>query len=358
MLNGDTDLDFLRTEAEALHDAGKLEEALAKWKQIRILKDSPYAASQHAGIAGDLKRWEEAEKAHFCATEMAAAKADSLKAILYFQWALTLMHRHKEEGGQELMERCRIWIFKAIAIKEEFFYYTVLGASYLRTRELALSEQYLRRALQLNPCDEEAMYNLAEVKKDLDHEEAAELYKKSLAIDPEYAIAYRGLAEVYLYTDRFEEAEPLLRRSLQLDASSDTCWLAYTLWGKVLQRKRKVKAARAALERGAELGKREFRAHEALAWFYECHGTLQQAMHAYRKCLELDPEDARAYRRYGVVLLDMGKAAQAKTFFKRSLEIDPDNEFSRKYLDEVMKEYPHRGTRRGGRGRARRTTRR
>jgi tetratricopeptide (TPR) repeat protein len=348
MLNGDTDLDSLRKEANALQDAGKLEDALSKWKQLRVLQDSPYAASEYAGIARDLKLWEEAEKAHLVATEMAAAKGGSLEAILYVQWALTLMDRHKEEGGQEHLERCRTYLFKAIAIKEQFFYYTALGASYLRTGEDALAEQYLRRALQLNPNDEEALYNLAEVKKNRAPEEAAELYKKSLAIDPEYAIAYRGLAEVYLNTDRFEEAEHLLRRSLRLDASNADCWLAHTLLGELLERKRKVKAAGAAFERGAELGKREFRAQEALAWFYEGHGTLKQAAHAYRKCLELAPEDARANRRYGIVLFCMGKAAKAKAFLKRSLEMEPDNKLSRKYLDKVMKMYPHRGVRRGG----------
>lgn len=346
MLNGDTDLNFLCTEAKALEDAGKLEEALSKWKQIRVLQDSPYAAGEHGRIARDLKRWEEAEKAYLVATEMAAAEADSLEANLYVQWALTLKARHEEEGGQEHLERFRTYLFKAIAIKEEFFYYTLLGVSYIRTRDYSLAEQYLRRALQLNPDDDEALYNLAELKKNRAPEEAAELYKKSLAIDPEYALAYRGLAEVYLETDRFAEAEHLLRRSLQLDASSAHCWLAHTLLGELLERKRKVKAARAALERGAELGKREFRAQAALAWFYEDHGTLKQAAYAYRKCLELNPENARANRRYGAVLFCMGRVVEARAFLKRSLEIDPDNKLSRKYLDEVMKEYPHRGVRR------------
>jgi tetratricopeptide (TPR) repeat protein len=339
MLKSQTSLDLLRNEAEALENSGKVEEALAKLKQIRALKDSAFAAGEHGRVARDLKRWDEAEQAYFAATEMAAATASSHKAILYVQWAITLRHRHEEDRRQEYLERARTYLLKAIAIKELSFCHTVLGATYMRTAEFVLAEQHLRRALQLDPRDDEAMYNLAELEKVRAPEKAAELYKKSLAIDPDYAVAYRGLAEVYSYTERFEEAELLVRRSLQLDPNH---WAAHTLLGELLQRKRRVRAARAELERGAELGKLQFHAQEALAWFYEHHGTLEQAAHAYCKCLELDPEDAWANRRYGAVLYYIGNASKAKMFLTRSLAIDPDNQLAKKFLDLAMKEYPHR----------------
>jgi Tfp pilus assembly protein PilF len=339
-------LNSLAEEARALEDAGKLEESLGKWKQIRAREDSPEAVLEHVRLAGRLNRWEEAEQAAVAGTQKDLANGQGRLAGLYLVLGSIQLDLNKEDGREEHLEHARSYFRKSLMTKELAEAYCFIGATYMRTSDDKLAEQNLRRALELDPSFDEAMYNLAEVIRcscsEAAPREAVELYRKSLEIDPDYADAYRGLAFVFYKATQFEAAEDHARRALKLDAND---WAAHTILGRILKRKKKFRAAKAELERGAELGARRYDAQSALASFYDQHGSLREAAEAYRKCLALEPENIWANRRYGAVLADMGKTIEARVFFKRALALDPQDEKSKGYLDKLSQKHPHRQVR-------------
>ncbi|HKC01069.1 MAG TPA: tetratricopeptide repeat protein [Terriglobales bacterium] len=344
MSKDEQSLKALAGEAIALEAAGKLELSLRKWKQIRALEDSPDALVKHVRLAGRLNRWEEAEREAITGTQKDSANGQARLAGLYLVLCSILLNLNSEDGREEHLEPARSYCRKALRAKELAEAYLYIGVTYMRTGDDRLAEQNLRRALELDPLYDEAMYNLAEVIRcscEPAPREAVELYRKSLEIDPHYAAAYRGLAFVSYDAKQFEAAEEHARRALKLDAND---WAAHTILGRILKRKKKFKAAKVELERGAELGARQYDAQAALASFYEDSGSLRDAAEAYRKCLALDPEDAWANRRYGAVLADLGKTVQARVFFKRALALDPHDEKSKIYLDKLSK-HPHREAR-------------
>jgi tetratricopeptide (TPR) repeat protein len=217
------------------------------------------------------------------------------------------------------------------------------------------AERCLRKALEIEPSNSEAMYNLAEVIRCSREEpapvEAVELYRKSLAIHPDYAESYRGLALVFFDSKQFEEAEEYARRALKLET---TDWAAHTLLGELLVRRGKLKAARKELQRGAELAPFIWEAQSRLASFYEDHGSLSETLQAFRTCLDLDPDNAWANRRYGATLACMGRGIEARVFLKRALALDPADQFAPEYLRKLERSHAHRRVT-GRRGKTKRT---
>jgi tetratricopeptide (TPR) repeat protein len=271
MSSDEQSLKALVEEAIALEAAGKLEPSLRKWEQIRALEDSPEALVEHVRLAGRLNRWEEAEQAAIVGTQKDSANGQARLAGLYLVLISILLGLNKADGREEHLEHARAYCRKALMAKELAEAYFYIGVTYMRTRDDdKLAEQNLRRALELDPSYDEAMYNLAEVIRCSCSEpaprEAVELYRKSLEIDPHYAAAHRGLAYVSYDANQFEQAEDQARRALKLDAND---WAAHTILGRILKRKKKFRAAKAELQRGAELGARWYDAQAALASFYD-----------------------------------------------------------------------------------------
>jgi Flp pilus assembly protein TadD len=54
-------------------------------------------------------------------------------------------------------------------------------------------------------------------------------------------------------------------------------------------------------------------------------GQPDEAMSAYRRALELDPDDAEAHNVMGVALVRSGLKAQALEHFERAVRLAPEN---------------------------------
>src|ERR1700681_2514463 len=196
MSSDEQSLKALVEEAIALEAAGKLEPSLRKWEQIRALEDSPEALVEHVRLAGRLNRWEEAEQAAIVGTQKDSANGQARLAGLYLVLISILLGLNKADGREEHLEHARAYCRKALMAKELAEAYFYIGVTYMRTRDDdKLAEQNLRRALELDPSYDEAMYNLAEVIRCSCPEpaprEAVELYRKSLEIDPHYPAAHQ-----------------------------------------------------------------------------------------------------------------------------------------------------------------------
>jgi TolB-like protein/Tfp pilus assembly protein PilF len=129
-----------------------------------------------------------------------------------------------------------------------------------------------------------------------DIREAAEHYRRSIELDPAYAMAYAGLADAYFllryYGDMsVAETNPLLES-----------------------------AVTSALELDPDLGE----AHTAYAAMLVNQGLAQEAVAAYEKAIELAPGNARAYHllaeHWREEFRDPGRALP---LIMRALELDP-----------------------------------
>jgi DNA-binding winged helix-turn-helix (wHTH) protein/TolB-like protein/Flp pilus assembly protein TadD len=135
----------------------------------------------------------------------------------------------------------------------------------------------------------------------LNYEEAQkgiEYYKQAIAIDPNYALAYAGIADAY--------------RSFSLTSDVDS--------GDAMPK------GKAAALKAIELDETLADAHTALGFiifFYDW--DWQSAEKQYKRALELDPNSADAHQAYAHLLSNLGRHSEALAEIKRAKEIEPLN---------------------------------
>jgi DNA-binding winged helix-turn-helix (wHTH) protein/Flp pilus assembly protein TadD len=125
---------------------------------------------------------------------------------------------------------------------------------------------------------------------------AVECFSRATQLDPEYALAWSGLADAYAASPINGDAPPLAMWPLAREAAA-----------------RSVAAEPNLAEAQTSLGFVKF-------WF-DWDWLVAEA--AYRKAIELDPSYPMAYRMLGIALAHMGRYAEARPEMARLRELDP-----------------------------------
>jgi len=156
-----------------------------------------------------------------------------------------------------------------------------------QTTNIEAYQLYLKGRYQLNNFTVEGL------KKALGY------FKQAIGLDPNYAPAYAGMSDVYIFL-------------------SDT----------EMPGKEAMPMARAAAQKAVELDETLAEAHVALAMVkasYDWEWT--EADRAFKRALELNHSHAWAHNQYGIFLVAMGRFAEAKIEMDRARELDPLSPF-------------------------------
>ena len=125
---------------------------------------------------------------------------------------------------------------------------------------------------------------------------AVEFYTRATELDPNYALAWAGLADAYATGPINGDAPPLRMIPLAYDAAA-----------------RAVRAEAELAEVQTSLGFVKF----FLDWEWN------EAERAFRAAIALDPSYAVAHRTLGILLSHMGRAAEAATAIQQARQLDP-----------------------------------
>jgi tetratricopeptide (TPR) repeat protein len=124
---------------------------------------------------------------------------------------------------------------------------------------------------------------------------ALERYQQANAIDPNYALAYAGLADCYVILGIFSDPE-------------------HEMFPK----------AKAAAAKALALDETLAEAHASLAVVAHLYDwDFASSENEFRRALELDPNNALAHHWHGNYLLSMGRIDEALAEGRRSIELDP-----------------------------------
>jgi len=124
---------------------------------------------------------------------------------------------------------------------------------------------------------------------------AIDYFNRAIALDPDFALAYAGLADSYLVLSQHGEAQ----------------WGDATLKGK--------EAALKALALDGSLAE----AHVSLANVYLGERDYAAAESGFKRALELDPNYPTGHHWYANLLSSMGRMDESLAEMKRALELDP-----------------------------------
>lgn len=163
-----------------------------------------------------------------------------------------------------------------------------------------------------------------------DLEYAVEMYNKALEIDPDYALAYAGMADVHVYKyeayyDRslrlLEEAELAAKRALSLDYDLPE---AHRALGRVYKERKNHREAISEFQKAVELKPDFFEAYRTLGWIHEEMRNFDESIEYAQKTLEIRPSDRESYLLLGIAHFDKKEYVQASEAFNRAVEVAPD----------------------------------
>jgi TolB-like protein/DNA-binding winged helix-turn-helix (wHTH) protein/Tfp pilus assembly protein PilF len=163
---------------------------------------------------------------------------------------------------------------------------------------------------------------------------AAGLFQRAIELDPEFALAYVGLADTYTLQRVYAgypqkemnaKSELAINKALELD---DRLGEAYASLG-LLKTITDPKIAEAALKRAVELNPSYVSAHHWYGSLLSILGRPREALAHINTAVELDPLSAIINFRQAWIYMELGRYDEAMTQFKSI--IADDSSFSRAY---------------------------
>jgi serine/threonine protein kinase/tetratricopeptide (TPR) repeat protein len=177
-----------------------------------------------------------------------------------------------------------------------------------------------------------------------DLQSAAKYFQSAIQRDPQFALAYVGLADCYaLYPyyyvpntdadEAFARAERMARKALGLDS---TLAEAHTSLGNVLKEwKWDWRGAEKEFKRAIELNPKYATAHQ---WYSEdlmVEGRLSEALEEARTAAALEPASLIIQNNLGLQLLNTQNYQEAIPVLERAIELDPSHHSPHENLEHV-----------------------
>ncbi|MBV8278300.1 MAG: tetratricopeptide repeat protein [Verrucomicrobia bacterium] len=204
-----------------------------------------------------------------------------------------------------------------------------------------------QRALEINPNDAEAHYNLGLVLfRNGQLDKAIAQYQKGLEINPNYVQAHNNLGNALFQKGQLDEAVAQFQKALEINLNYAE---AHNNLGIALFQKGQLDEAVAQFQKALEINFNYAEAHSNLGLVLFRKGQLDEAIAQYQKALEIDPNYVQAHYNLGNALSQKGQLDEAVVQFQKALEINPNFTeahsnlgnalFEKGQLDEAVAQY-------------------
>jgi tetratricopeptide (TPR) repeat protein len=159
--------------------------------------------------------------------------------------------------------------------------------------------------------------------------EAAEYFSQAVALDPDFALAYVGLADTYRLLNNYgglpkdemdAKGQTAVDRALQLD---DQLGEAYASLANLRARSRDFAGAEEAFQQALRLSPNYAPAYQWYGEFLGYNGRHEEGLPLARRAVELDPLSAIINVDYAEVLETAGRFDEALAQYQKVLEFDP-----------------------------------
>jgi len=290
----------LMEEAERARDAGRADEAIAKYQ--RVIDVAPNLASAYVNLG----------------------------ALYYKQGKVDDAYRTFVSGAQNAPAD-RTLLSNAAATAQQ------LGKS-------GEALTYVDRALETNQRDAALHSIRATILRALGrNEEALNALQQAVVLDPSDAKAQFSLGNLLFQLGRKEDAIVSYRHAVDEDRGLLRAWynLGATLFetGRYDEALSAYKVALAPIEqsfaKGEKVDSLHARAYANLGAIYLKQQQWQPAIDAYDKALRLDPNDTAAHYNLGFLFFTTGKNDRAETEYRKALASDPTLPLAYLHLGEL-----------------------
>ncbi|MGD9787572.1 MAG: tetratricopeptide repeat protein [Sulfuricellaceae bacterium] len=299
-------------QAVALHRAGKLEEAKARYQALLSLQPGAADVIHLLGLVNfQLKDYAAAEPLLRQAIALQGRAAD-----FHFNLGAMLLEQGRHQEAEEAFRQASMLKPYDGEILNN------LAVSLASQRRHGEAEAVLRQALKLLPDDAELHFNLANTLRALGRGAEAEAhFRRTLALQGDYGAAWVSLGDWLLSQNRLDEAETCFRRALEAipGMAEGRNGLAAVLrnrncLGEAESELRNLLAEKPDYAEG----------WNNLGVVLNDAWRLEEAESCFRRALELRPEYAIAWNGLGSVLMDAQRTEEAKSAYLAAIAAEPD----------------------------------
>jgi len=208
----------------------------------------------------------------------------------------------------------------------------------LRRRSLEYARQMFNKAIDLDPeyalaytgvADSSSLLYTYFDARDFNLRQADKASKKALELEPQLADAHVSRGIVASLTHSFAEAEEAFTKAMKLEPKM---FEAAYWYGMGLMAEGRFEDAVKMFDRASTLRPEDYQAahfmgqaYNALGMMEEKEAQLRRGLSLMESSLELNPDDARAANLAGGVFGALGDAENAIKYGERSLAIDPED---------------------------------
>jgi len=187
---------------------------------------------------------------------------------------------------QEQWDSAAVHLEKALKLNPGFDQaMTALAKALFAQERFADAKQWLNRALEINPNNYRAWYQLAWVEMRTSPTDAKAALERTLAIQPNFALAHRDL-------------------------------------GVLEYRQKEYASAAAHLETASELGIHEKELLNFLGISYGQTGKLMKSVESYKKALQIDPDYAEAHLNLALAYRRLGQLAASGSEYETACRLE------------------------------------
>jgi protein O-GlcNAc transferase len=183
------------------------------------------------------------------------------------------------------------------------------------------AEDLYREILNIQPDNADVyndLGNLLQEKETLN--EAIICYRKAIELNPHFAGAYYNLGETLQDKGQFDEAIDCYMKVIEL--YPDFVGSYYNL-GVILQEKKELDEALSYYEKALQFDPNYADTFNNIGIILRDKGKLDESIAYYNKAIELNPNFAKAYFNLAYVLQEKGKLNESIAYYEKAIHLDP-----------------------------------
>lgn len=198
---------------------------------------------------------------------------------------------------------------------------TIRGAIRLKLGDSHGALEFLNRAVELDPRNATAYFNLGVAYRNLlQFEKALESFRNAMNLAGPSASVLNAIGLTELSLGRSAEAASTLAQAVKRDARAP---MLYLNLAEALKAAGDLDRAASTLVAALDLEPNFVEALNSLGAIYSQLGNVTEAENHYRRALALSPKHAMVHNNLGVLLRNQGRHAEALAEFEAAIESEP-----------------------------------
>ncbi len=312
MMAGMTTVPEVMAIAVKQHQAGRLDEAVALYRQVLTIDNSNVVAYSNLGAA--LQQQGRLKEAADCYHRALALQPELVEALGNLGTVFKLQGKSEEAAGSYR---------RALALRPDCaVVHCDLGVVLQEQGRLDEAIACYRRAIELEPGFVQAFFNLGTaLERSGDLNGSIACYQQAIALRPTYVEALCNLGNALKDQGKLEEAIACYQRAISIAPNYAE---AYNNLAGVLQQQGKLNEAVAWYQGALLLSPGLAEAHCNLGTVFREQGRPDDAVAAHRRAIELRPDYAEAWNHLGTALKDKADLDGAVECYRRALALRPD----------------------------------